>query len=371
MIDPLIALPASFVEMRQKHIATYGARSLDIIVGQGVCEKCGPQAAGFATNTACDFHSFAEFEKTSAVLCEKTAKGAKGVRCPECSGPLQQSWVHYHSYHEGRAADLVHRWMPKQAFFGRSTTELLWWNPHGGFTPATQLTGEDEARFVRDCSVRAVQAAFEMGDAQTAVNLFEGVATRYPADPALIAFIPNLLGAGYGRPSLKIAEMHAGRYPDQAEGHSWVGETLFQCISHRLEPETRLADARRAFERARELDPRHVQAALGLGNVLRALKQEAEAQRLYESLADQYPDLAEVRFNLGTLLVERDPSTALKWFEDGARLDATDPDYPVGLARALLRLGRKDEARQALRRAKALSDRHPRYEELEASLAAS
>jgi hypothetical protein len=68
------------------------------------------------------------------------------------------------------------------------------------------------------------------------------------------------------------------------------------------------------------------------------------------------------------MALESEPQLSLKHFEEGERLVADDPDYPVGVARALVKLGKKDEARKALGRAKALTEEHPRFKELEAAL---
>jgi len=62
------------------------------------------------------------------------------------------------------------------------------------------------------------------------------------------------------------------------------------------------------------------------------------------------------------------PAGALVHFQEGERLEPGDPDYPVGAARALVQLGRKDEARKALARAKKLTETHARFAELEAAL---
>lgn len=66
--------------------------------------------------------------------------------------------------------------------------------------------------------------------------------------------------------------------------------------------------------------------------------------------------------------VEREPELALVHFQEGERLEPADADYPVGVARALLQLGRKEEARKALARAQALTSSHPRFAELEVAL---
>ena len=60
---------------------------------------------------------------------------------------------------------------------------------------------------------------------------------------------------------------------------------------------------------------------------------------------------------------------ALEHFTRGEALAPEDPDYPLGRARALIRLRRMDEAREACERGRELAPEHPRIAEIEAALA--
>jgi Tfp pilus assembly protein PilF len=78
----------------------------------------------------------------------------------------------------------------------------------------------------------------------------------------------------------------------------------------------KLDDARREFEAATALDPRHATALNNLGNVLRAQGKPDEAERAYRRAAAVAPRYAEPLNGLGTLEVDRDrPRAALAYFE--------------------------------------------------------
>ena len=57
--------------------------------------------------------------------------------------------------------------------------------------------------------------------------------------------------------------------------------------------------------------------------------------------------------------MESNPSEALHLFAQGAALQPDDPEYIIGKARALLKMGKKSEADNELAKAKRMDEKHP------------
>jgi tetratricopeptide (TPR) repeat protein len=207
-----------------------------------------------------------------------------------------------------------------------------------------------------------------MGDAARGAELVERLLHADPDDLLLVRFAAPLLEHRYSEFCMGLAENHRRLAPEDAEGPYLYGEALLTRINSQIEPMERLPEARSALQRAVELRDDHFPAALSLANALRLEKRYDEAKGVFSILLERHPDSAQVHFNLAAMSVEREPELALVHFQEGEKLEPEDPDYPVGVARALLRLERKEEAREALKRAKKLIGSHPRFAELEAAL---
>jgi hypothetical protein len=128
-MEPLIALPADFVEHRRKMIAQYGPRALDMVLAFGRCAPCGDERIlSVGANQMCGFASLADFKKRAALLAEQLAKGAD-TSCKACKGPRKVSAVHYHAHHSGLDKDLILRWTPRSGLLSKPGMELLAWDP--------------------------------------------------------------------------------------------------------------------------------------------------------------------------------------------------------------------------------------------------
>ncbi|HVE83568.1 MAG TPA: tetratricopeptide repeat protein [Myxococcales bacterium] len=371
MDSALIALPAEFVELRREQIQRHGPLVIDVLLAQGACPKCGEKMASFAigANVSGGYRSVRELVPSATRLAEGMAKQSKTGPCRACGSPTRVAAVQYHAHHAGLGQDIVVRWEAGKGLLSRSSVEVLRWDPQGGMAPAGDLGAVDDARFAHDVAFRDIAGRFEVGDFQNGVALLERLWKVHPGDPLLIRFVPQLMSKGYAKVSMAIAETHRKLAPLDPEGHYWSGEVLFQLGNRGLAPPETLPEVRAALEKALELRPDHLPTALALCNVFRGEKRLDEAKAAFLRLLERHPDCAEAHFDLAVMSLEAAPEEALHHFQQGERLQEKDPDYPVGVARALVRLGRKDEARQALARAKALAPEHPRYAELEAALA--
>jgi Flp pilus assembly protein TadD len=157
--------------------------------------------------------------------------------------------------------------------------------------------------------------------------------------------------------------------PEDAQGHAWLGEILQLVINRGALPMEHLPEAVASLERALELDPNHSGAKMSLATCHRITGQEDLARDLYQDLTSVESVSAMAHYNLGIMdLGAGESLSALEHFQAGESLDPEDPDYPLGIARACIALGRKAQAKEALNRAMEIAPDHPRIEEIESQL---
>lgn len=128
--------------------------------------------------------------------------------------------------------------------------------------------------------------------------------------------------------------------------------------------EGRLPQAEEAFRKAVELNPGYAPALTNLGQMLETRQRYGEAAALYRRAVESQPDYPLGHFHLGRMLLGQGKAPeAVEQFRA-----ALEPETPqtaeawMGLAAAQAQLGRRDEARRAAERAKALAERYGRRE---------
>jgi superkiller protein 3 len=128
--------------------------------------------------------------------------------------------------------------------------------------------------------------------------------------------------------------------------------------------EGRIPQAEKEFRKAVELNPAYAAAMTNLGQMLEARKKYAEAAGLYRKAVETQPDYPLARFHLGRMLLGQDKAAeAVEQFRVALEPEtAQTAQVWMGLAAAYARLGRRDEARQAAERAKALAVRYGRQD---------
>jgi tetratricopeptide (TPR) repeat protein len=104
-------------------------------------------------------------------------------------------------------------------------------------------------------------------------------------------------------------------------------------------------NARDAYRRALELDPRHVDAHVNLGRLLHEAGQVEAAATHYRQALALRPDDATAAFNLGVALEDQGcPADAIRAYENAVNANGSNADAHFNLARLMERAGRKAAA---------------------------
>jgi tetratricopeptide (TPR) repeat protein len=352
--------PVHRTEMARK----YRASLMDLVVMHGECCNKPLPDTTIRTIAFADYRSSAELGERAKNLVK--AMRAEKMEC-ECGKQVSASAASYHAYHSGRAADLVMRF--DFGLFGISGPKMLWWTEETGYRPAT-LDLEDERVFTRDAVVRSIAVVRETQGIEAAFPVIEAALDAIPGDPALLAHVPRLVTVGKTSIAGAIVDLHRQHHPEDPEGHYWDAEIIVQLINRGVWGKEHLADAEASLKRTLALAPDHLSAHMTLAATVRLRGDEAAAIGIYERAIKAHPESDLPHYNLAAMVLEKNPALALAHFQAGERVAAGDADYPIGCARALVRLGRRAEAEQALARGVALAPEHPRIAEVRAALQA-
>jgi tetratricopeptide (TPR) repeat protein len=220
----------------------------------------------------------------------------------------------------------------------------------------------------RDACFRAIRSAAERGGIRSALGAIEEVAQYHRGDCELLAYAPQLLGAGRADLLGHIASLHIALRRDEADGYFWLAMAIYDNVNRGVHSAQMLKQAEVHLMRALELKPNYPEAACGLCRVARARGDREGARRCFERAIARFGQDPSLHGELADLELERDPNVALAWYARAEALAPDDAEWPLGQARALARLTRFDEAEAALARARRLNPQHPRLRAVEVSL---
>jgi tetratricopeptide (TPR) repeat protein len=114
-------------------------------------------------------------------------------------------------------------------------------------------------------------------------------------------------------------------------------------------------EARRAYERALELDPDHAEARLNLGRLHHEEGRLGEAEDHYRKAAEERPEDPTAQFNLGVVLQDLGRTeAAVQAYRRVLEIDAGYADAWYNLATLLEEVGKREEAFRSLKRYKEL-----------------
>ncbi|MFB3788256.1 MAG: tetratricopeptide repeat protein [bacterium] len=163
----------------------------------------------------------------------------------------------------------------------------------------------------------------------------------------------------------KLDEAHAvlldlvAQFPEHAEGH-----TLLAVYLQNFKDD--FAGAEQHYRLAIQADPQSTRARGRLGEMYITLHRYDEARAVFEELRRIDPRSVTALRGLGKIaLKDAQTETALKYCQDAAASDPADPESHRLLAQAYSQLGKKPEARAALRQYQTLKNGRNKIIELQ------
>ncbi|HEY3356253.1 MAG TPA: tetratricopeptide repeat protein [Polyangia bacterium] len=359
----------SNLEFRHRQTARYGARTLDQIFAELACKECGTSIAdpGVRPVEYVDYGTVDELLESATRACKSMQPPP--AACVNCQGKAKIVHLDYHTFSSGLGRDLVVRCQVKGGLLGGVKTELWTWDLEGGYRPLGDAAPPElTQRFGRDAAVRGAWTEIELKGVRQALPKIEQVVGMLAGHKVLMEFIPPLLSVGKAALAARIAQAHVDSWPNEPIGHYWLAQILIQAIAHGVVNVARLDEAQRLLDRALSVDPNHGPSLCERANLPRLRGDTEAAYAGLTELARLRPDLPDAHYHLGVMSLDQAPAKALECFSRAEQAGPEAADYPLGRARALVKLGRFDEARQALARARELAPEHPRLKEVEAQL---
>ena len=193
------------------------------------------------------------------------------------------------------------------------------------------------------------------------VIVWDGAARWEPdSGQFVLDFDAGAAPAEIGGAERRVLSLHAdpAEEVDEPAGHeAGLTATQWYDLACELEGESR-EEARQAYQRALELDPRLADAHVNLGRQYQETGELEQAQVHYLAAVDLVPEDPVVWFNLGVLREDqRRAHEAIVCYRHAVANDAdyTDAHYNLGLL--LDALGRRSEAMTHLMKAKSLLER--------------
>ncbi len=357
---------------RTGSIAKFGMETYNQPFYSDVCANCGkrtPMEGGTVMVMDPDF-SFDDFNGmiSCAVKCHFLFGVLKRAKISPCCKSACRIASDYFVYHTGFGKDLVVRTIdgaePNSVEFALHIAD------DDGYRPAPVLTHEEMLTVKRDSLLRFAAQFLDNGkDPAPGLSFIKKAFQQFPGDPMQLRFVHRLLNRKQIGLAEGIAREHLARFPEDAQAHYLMSEVLLQGYAANWQEKQLLSEAEYHARCALSLNSNLQEAQLSICNVLR-LRQDAGTIQAFEKLVSDWPGYASGHYNYALHHLPTRPEVAFKHFCIGEQLEPRDADYPLGCARASMKLGRKQEAWDAIARAKKLNPDHPRIRELEQQLGA-
>jgi tetratricopeptide (TPR) repeat protein len=320
------------VGARREWTAKYGAVTLDSALG----------AAKVVTHANAPYRDLPTLLQTAAGILA----AAPGAR--------------YFAFHSGRGQDIV------IALVGGRPVAT--WGAEG--TPISALSADEARVLAEDAALRDAAGTIEAQGIQAAFPAIERAIEAAPHRRELLGFAKQLMPIGKYSIAARIADVRLAADPDDVEAMLLDAQITMNLVNGQQWGREHLADADRRLTRALELAPDHLRARLMWCDIPRFGGDAATSAQRFHDLLARRPDVDIAHYNLGAIYLAGDePARALDHFAAGARLAPADADYPLGEARALLALGRREEARAAFARGAQLDPKHRLIATLRSQLA--
>ena len=360
---------SSFLDQRFAHAATLGAGILDMVHATVSCRRC----SRYVDDPLVRVMPGAEYRDLDG-LVQHARTAAQGVfalpstACPTCGSKTSVVAVDFHAWHSAMGRDLVVR-AQKRMF--AVETELLWWSAHGGYVAAGILTEKQRHIVRRDASFRRIRGAFERGGIRAALGPIEEAVQFFRGDPDLLTYAPQLLGAGKADVVGHIATLHITVHKQDPDGYFWLALAIYDNVNRGVLTCQALVQAEAHLRTALALRDDFAEADCALCNITRARGDLGSARRCFSSAIEKYPTNPRLFGDLAAIELAEDPASSLAHFTRAEALAPHDAAYPLGRARALVRLSRFEEAHRALGRVRELHPAHPQVRDVELAIASA
>jgi tetratricopeptide (TPR) repeat protein len=243
----------------------------------------------------------------------------------------------YHSYQSRRKRDLVF----ERNLLGGA--DAFWWTP-AGLEPVTNWSAEDDAELVRDAALREVAGTLESQGIQAAFAAIEKAIRVAAGRRELLQFAGNCVAVG----KLSLAGAIVGQFPGDDQALLLDARITMKLVNSGQWGGAELARAAQQLNGLVQRQPRNLEARLLWCDAPRFGGDITQSVIRFEALLRDFPQCDAAHYSLGAIFLAQEPARALEHFAAGEKLAPKDADYPMGRARALVALGRKDEARRAL-----------------------
>lgn len=319
-------------EWRRESAKKYGALTLDTLVG--------PSSRALS---ACANSLYRNFEELLRV-----AKGMLELD-PTAS---------YYAFHSARGSDLV-----ISLVAGRPSAT---WGGVG--EPIVRLSLDEERVLAEDAVLRNAAGTIEVGGIASAYEAIQEAIDRAPQRPELMQFAQQLMPVKKFSIAGQIVSARLAVEPNDARALLLDAKMTMTLVNGGQWGKDRLVDAEHSLGRVLELSPDWLEPRLLWADIPRFGGDPATSATRFLELLRQHPEVDIAHYNLGAIYLASEPARALEHFAAGERLVPKDADYPLGAARALMALGRLDEARAAVQRGVALDPKHRLIDQLRKQL---
>jgi hypothetical protein len=353
--------PAGSLDIRtQASSMVQSGQSLpDALIRTAGCPECGgadkPAIQFFEGTYYTDLFGFIGH---ALMACAASNLIEKPNKCRKCRLPMQLMFADYHSRHFDRQKDLVLRCFYSGFGTYGLSYGLLWWAGGSDYSAIShnQISEEESCAQLLERAVLLLQAH----ERAWGLAVIRRAMTQYSGDPLLLECV-SLLDRDNERGIVdSIVSGHLAKYPDDPSAHYWMSKLLIQAYIESLGPPQLLTEATEHIERALSNRPGWQEAELIDCLIGRLKNEDGTALRSkYDGLLQKYPDYPDLYYDYALFAMENNPAEALSLFAQGSALQPDDPEFVVGKARALLLMGKKNEANIEFAKAKRMGEKHP------------
>lgn len=231
--------------------------------------------------------------------------------------------------------------------------KILWMDSNGCFTTVDlaeiPLFKKNKAELFYN-SASANILALEI---QEAKKITKAAIERFPLNRNSISLGYKFMNTEEIAFAEYIAECFTRQEPDNPSGYAFKSHVLIRLFESGKSPsDDTLASAEKACARALALSATNPEAQLAKCKILKLSGMDTDTvSDAYNKLLEQYPSYTDAIYDYAKHCLDFDPRQALRYFENGAKIDPQDPDFKTGILEALASIDRLDAAKLMLKQA--------------------